>query len=504
MEYWFRRNWFAHADRSLPLVGALERSLKNVIPYAPKVWEPGGYAGSLLFPLAFVGLLARRREKWPLLIAGGVGLAAFGRFPVVNDWLCRLPLFDIALNERLAFLWALALAVLAAFGVQEVAEGRRRVVAVLAAGSTAAVLAMAYFLIRTKSDMTAGRLRTAVLVQVIPLVCLTLLLLWKRAPARAAILTAALLALFLAQRRVEMGGLYTSYPSRAFYPPLEILDAIPRGRPERMTSLGFTFLPNTSALYELEDVRGYEAMTLAPLTETFPLWCVHQPVWFNRVDDPTKPFLSFLNVRYVLAPPKYPLPPGWPVLYRGKEGVVLENPKVLPRAFVPALVHRDTDPTRQRERLFAISDFGREGVLESEPAPPENGEARVSIESYSAQRMELAVEASRKTVVATSTTAWPGWRLFLDGREAQLLRYNRAFLAFEVPPGAHRAVMVYWPRSFVLGWWISALSGFATILLFAWPSRRPAPAIARSAATGENVRTADHRIHGPGSPTGSR
>ena len=65
-----------------------------------------------------------------------------------------------------------------------------------------------------------------------------------------------------------MGGLYTSFPSRAFYPPLEILDAIPRGRPERMTSLSFAFLPNTSALYELEDVRGYEAMTLASLTET--------------------------------------------------------------------------------------------------------------------------------------------------------------------------------------------------------------------------------------------
>ena len=154
------------------------------------------------------------------------------------------------------------------------------------------------------------------------------------------------------------------------------------------------------------------------------------------MDDPTKPFLSFLNVRYALAPPRYPLPPGWPVRYRGRGGVVLENPNVLPRAFAPALVHRDTDATRQRERLFAISDFGREGVLESEAAPPENGEARVSIESYTPQRMELAVEAARKTVVATSTTAWPGWRLFLDGREAQLLRYNRAFLAFEVRPAS--------------------------------------------------------------------
>ena len=92
--------------------------------------------------------------------------------------------------------------------------------------------------------------------------------------------------------------------------------------------MGLNFIPNIAALYELEDVRGYEAMTFKPLWKTFGLWCVPQPVWFNRVDDPTRPFLSFLNVRWVFAPPDYAPPDGWPVRYRGAEGLLLENPGV--------------------------------------------------------------------------------------------------------------------------------------------------------------------------------
>jgi hypothetical protein len=68
------------------------------------------------------------------------------------------------------------------------------------------------------------------------------------------------------------------------------LEAIPRHVPHRMTAIGYNFIPNIAALYEVEDVRGYEAMTFKPLFETYPLWCVHQPVWYNRVDDPRGPF----------------------------------------------------------------------------------------------------------------------------------------------------------------------------------------------------------------------
>ena len=87
----------------------------------------------------------------------------------------------------------------------------------------------------------------------------------------------------------------------------------------------------------------------------------------------------------------------------------------------------------------------------------ENGDARVAIESYGAQRLALTVDAGGGgAVVGTSITRWPGWRLRIDGRPAPLRTYNRAFLAFRVPAGRHAAVLTYWPDGFAAGLTLSA------------------------------------------------
>ena len=280
-----------------------------------------------------------------------------------------------------------------------------------------------------------------------------------------------ILVLLLGQRRLEEGEVIRRTPSRAFYPPLPLLDPIPRRDAARMTAVGFTFIPNIAAFYEVEDVRGYEAMTFLPLTDTFNLWCVAQPVWFNRVDDPAKPFMSFMNVRYVLTPPGHRPPAGWRVLSSGGEqGQLLENPLALPRAFVPRSLRYEKDPALQVALLERIRDFADEGVVgASSPSgttgdePKPNGDASVRIVSYESQRMELAIDARDAALVATSMTAWPGWKLAVDGETSPLVSYNHAFLAFRVTPGRHTAVLRYLPDSFLIG---SAVSG-ATALLAA-------------------------------------
>jgi len=102
----------------------------------------------------------------------------------------------------------------------------------------------------------------------------------------------------------------------------------------------------------------------------------------------------------------------------------------------------------------------------------ENGEAKVGITGYTGQSLELSVDSGKGALVATSVTAWPGWRLTLDGKEWPLLRFNRAFLAFEAPSGKHSAVLRYWPRSFTWGLAISSASLLAALVVLAKPRRR--------------------------------
>ena len=395
-----------------------------------------------------------------------------------------LPLFDIAINSRMVFLASFAIAALAALGLQRLLErgGSRLFVA----GALVSILAVGGLCYQARArlaerPMPPEYFRGRILLQVVPLALAAALVLAASRRGRGfEFLGAAFLVLLVAQRGLEKRDVYPTYPSRAFYPPLSLLDAIPRRAPDRMTAVGFTFIPNIAALYEVEDVRGYEAMTFKPLVETFGLWCVAQPVWFNRVDDPTRPFLSYLNVRYVVAPPGHPPPDGWKTLFRNDEGQLFENPKVLPRAFVPRLLRYEPDSVWQVALLGAIRDFADEGIIGGDrPAGVSgnearaNGEASVRIASYGPQRMTLEIDARQPALVATSMTSWPGWKLTVDGARTPLVPYNHAFLGFRVPAGRHTAVLRYMPDGFVAGSVITLVSLAAGLSLLV-RARRPA------------------------------
>ncbi len=477
-EHFFRSNVYAHARRSMSVEDSIRRATPNLMPFyygfsgkgmvIEGYHEPGTYGGSLLLPFAALGLLSRRREKWPIVLIGLLGIAVGARLRGVMEAVCALPGFDIGINERMVFLGAFATAALAALGMERLREeGGDKVFA----GATVLVLALIAFLSHhaqphvPQLQMPHGYFSYRTVVQALPLILFAGLWLALRGRRLETPCIVVAVLLLLAQRRLEEGDFYPTYPNQAFYPPLRSLEPIPRKAPYRMTAVGFIFIPNIAALYEIEDVRGYEAMTFKPLLDTFPLWCVPQPIWYNRVDDPARPFLSFLNVRYVLAPPRHAPPADWKILYKGDQGQLLENPRVLPRAFVPRSLHYGTTRGDEVAVMEGIRDFAAEGLVGESPSgraselkEQPNGEASVEIVVYEPQRMVLGVDAAQAALVATSVTAWPGWKLAIDGAPAPLIPYNHAFLAFRVPPGRHTAVLRYMPDSFVAGSVISLVT----------------------------------------------
>lgn len=485
-EHLFRTSYFAHARKSWPISESARHLLLNIAPYAFGVSgrgdvaegfaEPAAYAGSLLWPLAAVGLFSAKREKWPFLVFALLGICAGARVAGVADTLGALPLFDIGINERMVFLGTFGLSALAVLGASELAEQRGMTLALGAA--VAASLLIVIISLRRQPEisrlaMPADYFRNRILLQTVPLLLAAVvwLPLRRRRFPRGLALASPLL-LLLTQRALEAKDFYPTYPSSAFYPPLRSVERVPRNAPQRMAAVGWTLVPNTAALYELEDVRGYEAMTFRPLFETFPLWCVHQPVSFNRVDDPTRPFLAFLNVRYVFAPSGFPPPAGWTVLHRGEEGLLLENPSALPRAFVPRFHRAEPDASHRLRLLTSIQDFARYGIVaeSSSPAAPSpswvsNGQASVRISSYLPERVTFEIQAHEPALVGTSVTAWSGWKLAIDGFPVKPLLYNHAFVGFRVPAGRHTAVLRYWPDGFTTGLAVSGLTAIACLFL---------------------------------------
>ena len=487
--HFVRRTGFADSDRSDTLIESLRRITLCFVPHAygvlgrseviPRLSVPAGYAGTLLLPFAFAGLGSRNRRRWIWVGLAILGLTLYARMAGVTELVVALPLFDIAILDYFVFLWIFGVAALAVLGADRLRAGygTRPFLAGIVAAAAVTLTVTAHRAEGLRNlKLSAGDLRAILLLQIVPLLLALGLALrrsrgsreWGRAPL------AFLLALFVLQRGVEEARVYPAAPARAFYPKLPVLDPIPRGEPVRMTALYYGFTPNVAALYGVEDVRGYEAMLYHPFEQTYAQWCVQLPNFYNRVTDPTRPFLSFLNVRYVLSPEGVAVPAGWKVLSEGYGVRLLENPVVLERAFVPR--HVLWSKEQHLWALERIPDFANDGIAGGEDSErrgwQHNPPSRVRTLAYTGGTLKLEIDAPGETFVGTSIPRWPGWKLRIDGKRAPHDRFNHAFLGFQSPPGKHEAELVYLPDGFLWGAAIS-LATLATLLLGAGLARRP-------------------------------
>jgi hypothetical protein len=216
-----------------------------------------------------------------------------------------------------------------------------------------------------------------------------------------------------------------------------------------------------NAFYGLEDPRGYEAMTFDPLYKTYPLWSVHQPYFFNRVDDITRPFLSMMNVRFAIAGVWLPVPPGWRLVAQQRHVILLENMNAFDRAFIPRNVKLGLTDKDAIEEMKNVSDFRERAWISADVAMERvNGPGTVKVRRTGMARFELDADMQGDGWIVLTESAWNGWRAYLDGRRVKTQRANVAFLSVYVPKGRHAIRFVYWPQSFVIGRAIS----FATLL----------------------------------------
>jgi hypothetical protein len=126
-----------------------------------------------------------------------------------------------------------------------------------------------------------------------------------------------------------------------------------------------------------------------------------------------------------------------------------------PEAAIPAMM----DPSFEPSREVLLSGPGAAAASATHEPP----EARIRVEELFADRERLEVDLEGPGFVV-SVDAWaPGWRAYVDGDPADVLRANALFRAVAVPAGHHLVEMVYRPWSALVGLSISA----ATLMVLA-------------------------------------
>lgn len=507
-QYEGRRLHFAQEDHSIPLRHAFGRLRASLVPFVHGVpWEPEGaaegapffvppssaYLGSVLFVPILFGLWRHPwRGRWLLAAFAAVGTLAGASFPGVTHALAALPLFELGIHKRWVFVGAGSLALLAALGAEawarDVERGTSRSTRRPVLGLLAAVVAV---LVGLLLRSWPGMLRTGLepdflLPRTVVFFALTLAagLALAFAPrlrrvSRPAAGLGLLLLILAVQRAHEAGDRYPALERQAVYPRPAILDRLPESpEPSRIVAVGDLLPPNLAGVYGLADVRGYEPMALRRFVETYPLWAERQ-VYFNRVTDLERPFLSFLGVRHALAPATTDPPPGWRGLAAEGDVRWLENERALPLAFLPAVVHLDPSFPELRRGMATATDFGAEAwIRRARPGPATtetNAAGRVEVRAEGTG-YRLEVDLAEPGWIVTSIPDWKGWRVVeMDGdlrREQPTATANHAFVAFRSDSGRRTFLVRYLPRSFVLGGALSLTTLVATALFLAWSSRR--------------------------------
>jgi hypothetical protein len=440
-------------------------------------FEPGHTAavGGVFLALAAAGAAFGQRVERRFLLAlviFGV-LAGISAPPLIGAFR-HIPLLALARNERFIAAAILATVLLAAMAVEKVVAGEARRIgwAVLFTFAAMSLLVLALTPFMRSLGLSDRFLYASSVTLIAPMFLSGTVLLTIR---RTNVCLGLLMLCAVVQRVGDVGEMYPTVPKAAAYREPAILRSIAKDELSRFAAEVYALLPNISAHYRLQDVRGFQAMSLLRLEETFPLWSVPQRNGFNRVDSLGSPFLSFLNVRYALHYPERPLPANWRVIGAAGRLDLVENSSVVPRAFIPSSIRANVPYPASIEEMRTTRDFAAISWIEGDdhglPATEGNGEGTVSIARSGMSAYSLQANLRSDAWIVISQPAWKGWRAFEGGREIPVRIANHAFLALRIPTGQHEIALRFRPRSFVAGAAISFATLVGVLLVGLWTRR---------------------------------
>jgi Bacterial membrane protein YfhO len=475
------------------------RGSRVPLEFASALEEHAYYVAALPLMLAACALvLAPRRERLVVAAVGAGALAVAAGIPPLFDLISVLPGFDAARNGRLAVISVICVAVLAGWGLDDLAgrPAARRGVALVVCAVLFAVpflwvarrididafgeaLRVAWGFAAPEPDAVAA-IRLASLLEWLVLGAVALALLALRLRGRIGVTPFVAVALALVAFDLFKAGMgyNPAIPeSHAVQPATPAIRYLQEQRPARFAglnpeapiTLAVPIPPNVAMRYDLYDARGYDFPFEERYTE---LWrrviaespeCNYAfcPESAGRSSEALQA-LGLLGVTHLLQHRRDPPLNGFELAYEGPDARVYRNPDGLPRAFLvdrqqmagSADAARDAiaDPRLEVRRVAVVED-PVDGLRAGDGSP---GEARIA--TYEDERVVVETDADRRALLVLTDTWFPGWKATVDGDEVPIERVDYLIRGVPVPAGAHTVEFRYEPASWRVGWIVSLLA----------------------------------------------
>jgi hypothetical protein len=500
------------AAQLLPTLEFIKYSTRSELTYAAVSWGlPIQELVSLIYPgylgnsPQYLGILPmiliaaaltlpsrfRDRGFWVAAAVVSLLLSFGGNTFLFNFFYAFIPGFaSVRDQERVIFLFAFSLAVLAGYGAQALAAaavtGDRAGVDALRRGVirfTAALglLTVLFLYGWTKGQAAAGHgdiFIGTLRHHVFSLLLLGGAILWlgaRQAASRTSglwkLAAVGLIALNLFSVTWEFH--LHDVPAEGYFPRTTVVSFLQQAlqwspQPARISSAGL--LPGGSSagvIYGLRDITGNSPLHLAAFDE----FAARMGEWR---------FWQLLNVRYVLDKRDIDSAGLRRLLEDGEtKAYEVTDP------FPPAWVVHQVRVAGNADETFALLNaddvnLRETAVVNSTPVPapvPAAADSAVRIEQWAADRQIVQVDLSAPGLLIFSEVFYPGWEATVDGRQADLVHVDGILRGVALPAGSHRVEARYAPRSLTWGLWISAIALAASVLAGIagwWLSRRPA------------------------------
>jgi hypothetical protein len=426
-----------------------------------------GISGLILSLFAF----GKKMKKEIIFFAVGAifVLALIYHAPIIYPLINKLPGFNLNYNNRLLYLWAFFVIVLACFGLEKLLNSqiskKRFNLTWLFSGIFAALIIIANRLV-TKSwdfahnlDWHTVSLWQDVFILVFILNFALAYLIIKKLPKKGALY---LLFILVILETAIHGMVFTktSKPEN-FYPPTPALSYLQKQfsqNYDRTFTYGDNLLPNIGTWYGINELNDHDTIYLTSnkILKQYVANYNYSPEY--TFDQPNLNALRFLSVKYLLYPPeqgqqflqKYAQ--DLQLAYKDNSYDILSLNQTFPRAYVITAAN--------------VSDLQTklEALIKNPNAYPIIPVTGFKLEQDGTET--FSYNSPTNAYIVTTDNYYPDWTASLPNGTTEKIENAFGLRAAAVPAGEGTIIISYHPKSFELGLEISAGAAIIWLLLY--------------------------------------
>ncbi len=237
------------------------------------------------------------------------------------------------------------------------------------------------------------------------------------------------------------------------------------GKAEKFSGFKVISPPNTMLPYQINTIYGKDQLFPKWYREFISLSEPQEHLSHIVFEKTSSPLYDFLGVKYLMTRDKYNFNNlNYKEVHVSNGVKIYENTNVMPRAFFAKNVEKISDLSttinkmKQTDFDFYSNIIVTDDKINITDIKSVETTDKIEITDYKNNQVMLNTSSNSKKLLVLTDTYYPGWQAFIDNKPADILRVDYALRGLIIDAGNHKIELIFHPKSFFYGLYISFIS----------------------------------------------